>query len=92
MTAARQTWQVTLRGIRVFMRNPAYIAITLTQPLIWLLLFGALFEIDHEDPRVSRRLLHQLPDTGNRRDARRVLGGVERHGIHRGHRQRCDGP
>ncbi len=44
MTAARQTWQVTLRGIRVFLRNPAYIAITLAQPLIWLLLFGALFK------------------------------------------------
>jgi ABC-2 type transport system permease protein len=44
MTAARQTWQVTLRGIRVFVRNPAYLAMTLTQPIIWLLLFGALFK------------------------------------------------
>ncbi|MGD1051397.1 MAG: ABC transporter permease [Solirubrobacteraceae bacterium] len=44
MTAARQTWQVTLRGIRVFVRQPAYVALTLAQPLIWLLLFGALFK------------------------------------------------
>ncbi len=44
MTAVRQTWQVTLRGIRVFVRNPAYLAMTLTQPIIWLLLFGALFK------------------------------------------------
>jgi ABC-2 type transport system permease protein len=44
MTAARQTWQVTLRGIRVLVRNPAYLGITLTQPIIWLLLFGALFK------------------------------------------------
>ena len=44
MTAARQTWQVTLRGIRVFVRQPAYVAMTLAQPLIWLLLFGALFK------------------------------------------------
>ncbi len=44
MTAARQTWQVTLRGIRVLLRNPAYLGITLTQPIIWLLLFGALFK------------------------------------------------
>jgi len=44
MTAVRQTWQVTLRGIRVFRRNPAYVAMTLTQPIIWLLLFGALFK------------------------------------------------
>ena len=44
MTALRQTWQVTLRGIRVFTRNPAYLGMTLTQPIIWLLLFGALFK------------------------------------------------
>jgi ABC-2 type transport system permease protein len=35
---------VTLRGVRVFLRNPAYMGITLTQPLIWLFLFGALFK------------------------------------------------
>jgi ABC-2 type transport system permease protein len=44
MTPLRQSWQVTMRGIRVFLRNPAYLAMTLTQPIIWLLLFGALFK------------------------------------------------
>ena len=44
MTPARQTWQVTLRGIRVQVRQPAYLGMTLTQPIIWLLLFGALFK------------------------------------------------
>jgi ABC-2 type transport system permease protein len=44
MSGLRQTWQVTLRGVRVFLRNPAYMGITLTQPLIWLVLFGALFK------------------------------------------------
>ena len=44
MTALRQTWQVTLRGVRVFVRNPAYLGMTLMQPIIWLLLFGALFK------------------------------------------------
>src|ERR1700679_1067515 len=44
MTGLRQTWQVTMRGVRVFVRNPAYMGITLTQPLIWLVLFGALFK------------------------------------------------
>ena len=44
MTAVRQSWQVTLRGLRTFARQPAYLAMTLTQPVIWLLLFGALFE------------------------------------------------
>jgi ABC-2 type transport system permease protein len=44
MTSLRQTWQVTLRGVRVLLRNPAYLLITLIQPVIWLLLFGALFK------------------------------------------------
>ena len=44
MTALRQTWQVSLRYLRVFARQPAFLGITLTQPLIWLLLFGALFK------------------------------------------------
>jgi len=44
VSAARQTWQVTLRGIRVLLRQPAFLGITLTQPIIWLLLFGALFK------------------------------------------------
>jgi ABC-2 type transport system permease protein len=44
MTAARQTWQVTLRYVRALTRQPAWVGITLTQPLIWLLLFGALFK------------------------------------------------
>jgi ABC-2 type transport system permease protein len=44
MTALRQTWQVTLRYLRVLARQPAFLGITLTQPIIWLLLFGALFK------------------------------------------------
>jgi len=44
MTALRQTWQVSLRGVRVLLRQPGYLGITLTQPVIWLLLFGALFK------------------------------------------------
>jgi ABC-2 type transport system permease protein len=44
MTALRQTWQVTMRGVRVLIRQPAFLGITLTQPIIWLLLFGALFK------------------------------------------------
>ena len=44
MTALRQTWQVSLRHLRVLMRQPAYLGMALTQPIIWLLLFGALFK------------------------------------------------
>ena len=44
MTVARQSWQVYLRGMRVLRRQPAYLGMTLFQPIIWLLLFGALFK------------------------------------------------
>jgi ABC-2 type transport system permease protein len=44
MIALRQSWQVYLRGLRVFKRQPAYLGMTLFQPIIWLLLFGALFK------------------------------------------------
>jgi ABC-2 type transport system permease protein len=44
MTALRQTWQVSLRSLRVIARQPAYLGIALVQPVIWLLLFGALFK------------------------------------------------
>ena len=44
MSALRQTGQVSLRGLRALIRQPAFLGITLTQPIIWLLLFGALFK------------------------------------------------
>jgi ABC-2 type transport system permease protein len=44
MTAVRQTWQVSLRYLRALYRQPAFIGMALTQPIIWLLLFGALFK------------------------------------------------
>jgi ABC-2 type transport system permease protein len=44
MIALRQTYQVSLRYLRALLRQPAFVVITLVQPLIWLLLFGALFK------------------------------------------------
>ncbi len=44
MTALRQTRQVFLRHLRVLLRQPAWLLITIIQPIIWLLLFGALFK------------------------------------------------
>lgn len=38
------TVHMTQRYIRALIRQPYYVAITLTQPVIWLLLFGALFK------------------------------------------------
>jgi len=40
----RHTQQVALRYIRALLRQPAWVGISLLQPVIWLLLFGALFK------------------------------------------------
>jgi ABC-2 type transport system permease protein len=39
----RHSLFLTTRGVRTLMRQPAYAAITLVQPVLWLLLFGQLF-------------------------------------------------
>src|SRR6202034_3329982 len=45
MNPIRQSWALlTGRYLRQLYRQPAMIGITLTQPVIWLLLFGALFK------------------------------------------------
>jgi ABC-2 type transport system permease protein len=50
VTALRHTWQVALRYIRALLRQPAWIGISIVQPVIWLLLFGALFKRTAEIP------------------------------------------
>jgi ABC-2 type transport system permease protein len=50
MTAVRQSWQVALRYLRFIARQPAFLGIALVQPIIWLLLFGALFKAVTEIP------------------------------------------
>lgn len=42
--ALADTLHMTRRYLRALVRQPYYVAITLTQPVIWLLLFGALFK------------------------------------------------
>jgi ABC-2 type transport system permease protein len=44
MTLIRQTLYMTLRHLRELWRQPWFVAVTLVQPVIWLLLFGALFK------------------------------------------------
>jgi ABC-2 type transport system permease protein len=43
MTLIRHTLYMTLRHLRELWRQPWFVAVTLVQPVIWLLLFGALF-------------------------------------------------
>jgi len=48
--ALANTAQITTRYVRAFLRQPYYIVGTLVQPVIWLLLFGQLFQSDTELP------------------------------------------
>jgi ABC-2 type transport system permease protein len=51
MTATMlNSFDMTQRWMRALMRQPWWIAITLVQPIIWLLLFGALFKAVTEIP------------------------------------------
>ncbi len=43
-TMAYQSSQLTVRLLRAMWRQPYYLAVSLTQPIIWLLLFGQLFK------------------------------------------------
>jgi ABC-2 type transport system permease protein len=47
---AMQTWVITRRYVMGLLRQPWWIGITLVQPVIWLLLFGALFKSVVEIP------------------------------------------
>jgi ABC-2 type transport system permease protein len=44
MTLIKQTLYMTLRHLRELWRQPWFVGVTLVQPVIWLLLFGALFK------------------------------------------------
>ena len=50
MTAIAHSTYMTQRHARVLLRQPWFVAITLVQPIIWLLLFGALFRSVTEIP------------------------------------------
>jgi ABC-2 type transport system permease protein len=51
MTAAlRHSWYMTVRDLRALARQPWWIAISLAQPLVYLLLYSALFEKVAEIP------------------------------------------
>ena len=49
--ALRQTWYMTQRGLRELFRQPVWVAITLVQPMIWILLYGQLFKFLGELPQ-----------------------------------------
>ena len=51
MTAlASHSAYLTVRSVRQLVRNPAFVLVTLVQPVIWLFLFGELFKTVIEIP------------------------------------------
>jgi ABC-2 type transport system permease protein len=50
VTALVQSQQVALRHVRFLLRQPAFLAVTLSTPVIWLLLFGSVFKRAAEIP------------------------------------------
>ena len=49
-TTLTHSWFMTTRHLRNLARQPWWIAITLVQPIIWLLLFGAVFKATADIP------------------------------------------
>jgi len=43
-TTLAHSWFMTVRHLKALWRQPAWIVVTLIQPVIWLLLYGALFK------------------------------------------------
>ena len=43
-TTLRHTWYMSQRQMRALFRQPVWIALTLVQPIIWILLYGQLFK------------------------------------------------
>ncbi len=50
MNAMLDTWHMAQRHIRALLRQPWWIVVTLIQPIIWLVLFGGLFETMENTP------------------------------------------
>jgi ABC-2 type transport system permease protein len=50
MTAVQHSSYMMIRYLRALLRQPAWVFVTLVQPVIWLVLFGALFERTVEIP------------------------------------------
>ncbi|MBN8868435.1 MAG: ABC transporter permease [Solirubrobacterales bacterium] len=50
MNLFADTWHMAQRHIRALIRQPWWIAVTLVQPIIWLVLFGGLFTSMEDTP------------------------------------------
>jgi hypothetical protein len=91
-----QSGLLTLRSVHALIRQPWYAAITLVQPVIWLLLFGQLFRSVVHIPGFASSQdgsgsYLEFISPGRDRGDRAVLSRLGRHDLHRGHEPRGDG-
>jgi ABC-2 type transport system permease protein len=92
MTAITHSTYLTVRSLRTLWRQPAFAAATLIQPIIWPLLFGALFKSVVEIPGYEGGSYLEFITPGRDRHDRADLERLGRHGLHRGHEARRHGP
>jgi ABC-2 type transport system permease protein len=64
MTAITHSTYLTVRSLRTLWRQPAFAAATLIQPIIWPLLFGALFKSVVEIPGYEGGLVPRVHHSG----------------------------
>jgi len=55
-----ETWALTVRELRKWVRTPALVLVALVQPILWLALFGSAFNPTNLIPRSVAGL--QIPD------------------------------
>ena len=90
--AIADTYFMTHRHFRNLLRQPAWILISLVQPVVWLLLYGALFRKIVEIPGFGAGSYIDFLTPGIVVMTCLFSAGLERHGPHRGHRPRRDRP
>ena len=92
MTLLQQTWYMTVRHLRELWRQPWFVAVTLVQPMIWLLLFGALFKRVVEIPGFHGGSYIAFLTPGVVVMTAMFNSALERDGADRGPEPRRDGP
>ena len=74
------------RSATALVRQPIFLVLTLIQPMVWLLLFGAALQVGRGHPRLRRDGTYlEFLTPGVVADDRALLGGLGRHGLHRRH-------
>lgn len=60
MKLLRDSWHLFVRDLRATLRMPVFVVISIVQPVVWLLLFGALFQVVGRLPEFGDRSFTQF--------------------------------